>query len=124
MHRPGSDPADMRMEDVLCDFCGRPWADGVPMVEGHRGSCICGRCLTVAYAELVLHRRPTRVPGDACTLCLVSDDAPGWVSPVRAEAVICQPCAKRAAGVLHKDPDWAWSKPQPEADRPPAPEHA
>ena len=49
MHRPGSDPLDMRAEDFLCDFCGEHWSEERPMVEGHHGSLACGPCLTAAF---------------------------------------------------------------------------
>ncbi len=111
MHREGADPANMEMTDFLCDFCGRAWDDAIPMVEGHQGSCICANCLTVAYTEIVGLGHDTRAPSAKCVLCLLEEDTPGWTSPLRTEAVICRRCAKRAGGVLHKDPDWSWTKP-------------
>ena len=47
----------MTMADFLCDFCRREWTEDSPMVEGHHGSLVCGRCLTVAYIEVVSHER-------------------------------------------------------------------
>ena len=52
MRRPGTDENDVKMSDVLCDFCHRAWTEDVPMIEGHRGSCICARCLTVASSSI------------------------------------------------------------------------
>lgn len=131
MHRQGADPANIQMADVLCDFCAQPWTDARPMVEGHRGSCICGPCLTVAWTELV-----TVGPGDpatgnesapdgeptadgepsaqveTCALCLEpARDRPRWRSPIRPTAAACLRCVKQAAGIMHKDPDIEWSKP-------------
>lgn len=107
MHRDGTPE---RMEDILCDFCGSSWTDDRPMVEGHRGSCICGRCLSVAYAEVVVAGvgdRPEPLPSgmtvsdlipgapdlrdpahagpavEPCCLCLESGrDEPHWRSPL------------------------------------------
>ena len=33
-----------------CDFCRSGWDERLAIVEWHRGSIICGRCLSVAYA--------------------------------------------------------------------------
>ncbi|MFM9170969.1 MAG: hypothetical protein ACKOTD_12900, partial [Phycisphaerales bacterium] len=62
MRRPECDPDDVRMEDVLCDFCRRAWGESLPMVEGHQGSCICGDCLADAFREAVLAERPDGAP--------------------------------------------------------------
>lgn len=102
-----------------CDFCLAAWDGALPMVEGHRGSIVCGRCLSVAYAELVHLRsgRPCQ-PGEVCVLCL-EEGRPEthWESPSRAGVLACRRCVKQSAGVLHKDRDTAWTKP-------PAPEGA
>jgi len=113
MHREGADPVNMTAEDFLCDFCGQHWREDRPFVEGHRGSCICGPCLTVAYAELVLHKTGEEPgEGEACTLCLRPEPGePAWRSPVRDEALACRTCVKRSAGVLHKDAETDWRKP-------------
>jgi hypothetical protein len=120
MHRPGADPDDVQMSDVLCDFCRRAWTEDVAMVEGHRGSCICGRCLTLAWVE-VMRAGGSSVPSDfRCTMCLESgrDRAaleragePGWQSPIHGEAFICRRCVEQAARVLGRDPDSRWVAP-------------
>jgi len=113
MHREGADPDAITMTDILCDFCGQAWSESRPMVEGHRGACICGSCLTVAYTELVLARLDSPVSaGEACTLCREADgERTHWRGLVRETAVACVRCVKQSAGVLHKDPDIGWRKP-------------
>lgn len=111
MRRDGSDPMNVQMSDVLCDFCSQEWTDALPMVEGHQGSCICGDCLASAYRALVLE--PSAAP-DApvrCTLCLEDRAEPGWqhaAGPARA----CRRCVRQSAAVLAKDPDSGWRKPE------------
>lgn len=121
MRKPGTDENNVQMSDVLCDFCHAAWVDQMPMIEGHQGSCICGNCLSVAYTELVLNKAAADARPFKCPMCLEgpSDRAalgrgeePGWRSPLNPEAVICRRCAKLAAGALHKDKDFAWSKPE------------
>lgn len=114
MHREGADPENMSPEDFLCDFCGRPWAEDRPFVEGHRGSCVCGMCLTLAYAALTRHESG-ELPrdGEFCTLCLEPKTAEShWRSPVFNNKLICTRCAKQSAGVLHKDSEVSWHKPE------------
>ena len=54
MHREGTDADNVQPKDILCDFCHRAvWAMGLPCIEGHHGSVVCGDCLKVAWAELV-----------------------------------------------------------------------
>ncbi len=106
-----------------CDFCRSPWSEDLAMVEGHRGSIICGRCLSVAYAELVhlMSGRPAQ-PGDTCVLCLEEQRAdPHWESPGYPGVLACKRCVKQSAGVLHKDRDIAWSKPAAPEDAPGTP---
>lgn len=82
------------------------------MVEGHQGSLVCGPCLTIAYAELVLHHAGTRPPpGVACRLCLEEREGLHWQSPMHDDAFACLRCVKQSAGVLTKDPDAGWRKP-------------
>lgn len=101
----------MQVSDFLCDFCRRTWTGEFPMVEGHKGSLICGNCLTVAYTEVVLHAMNAAPAGSVCTMCLEERSDDCWVSPVHEEAVVCARCIKQAAGRLHKDEDWDWKKP-------------
>jgi hypothetical protein len=110
MHRPGANQADMQPADFVCDFCHTPWDGAFPMVEGHRGSHICGRCIAVAYTETDLHSPAQAAAPRKCTLCLAEKTDPGWESPVTG-AWACRTCIKRSAGRLHKDPDWDWRKP-------------
>jgi len=120
MRKPGTDENNVQMSDVLCDFCHREWTEDIPMIEGHHGSCICGRCLTVAYSEVVVNQANAAPEDFACTLCLEGPedreamDRPsehGWQSPMYPDAAVCRRCIKQGAGALHKDKDTAWSKP-------------
>ncbi len=96
-----------------CDFCRRSWADDLPMVEGHQGSLICARCLTVAYTTLVVSEdAPLPKGGATCTLCLEERTQPEWRSPLHDEAVVCLRCVKQSATTLEKDPDFGWKKPE------------
>jgi hypothetical protein len=112
MRKPGTDEENVQMSDVLCDFCHSEWTEDMPLIEGHHGSCVCGRCLTVAYAEVVLHDANSGPSGYKCTLCLEERADPAWQSPAYPEAVICRRCIKLAAGALHKDKDFNWRKPE------------
>ena len=56
MFKDGADPEEISMSDVLCDFCGNEWKEEVPMIEGHQGSCICGKCLKMAWQQVVINR--------------------------------------------------------------------
>lgn len=117
MHRPGSDPANMRPDDFLCDFCERPWSETTPFIEGHHGSCICGACLTSALLAL-------RATGDhagaadasgafiarACTMCLEERAEAHWSSPRRV-ASICARCIEQASRVLARDRSSGWTPP-------------
>ena len=119
MQRPGVDPSNVQMSDILCDFCHRAWSEDEPMVEGHRGSCICGRCLTVAYTDAIIGG--TGETSDArCVMCLEDErdraamkrgGQPCWRSPLHESAVICGRCIELAATALQKDGDFTWSKP-------------
>ena len=119
MQRPGVDPDNVQMSDILCDFCRRGWTEDEPMVEGHRGSCICGRCLTVAYAD-VIAGGAGELSDARCVMCLEDESdrisakhggEPCWRSPAHDDAVMCRRCIELAAGALHKDRDVNWSKP-------------
>lgn len=112
MRRPGCDEDNLAMSDVLCDFCENVWTEELPMVEGHHGSCICGRCLTIAYTEVALHDLNAAPAGYKCTLCLENRPDAAWASPLREGVFICRRCIKQSAGVLNKDPDSGWKKPE------------
>ena len=108
------------MTDVLCDFCHREWTEQVPMIEGHHGSCVCGRCLTLAYAAVVLDGAGTAPAEYRCPMCLEErgdrealgrGDEPGWQSPLY-EVSLCRRCIKLAVGSLEKDKDFGWQKPE------------
>jgi hypothetical protein len=111
MHRDGSNPGGMQPADFICDFCLAAWDGSFPMVEGHRGSLICGRCLSVAYTDMVLGDAPEQGPEQTCVMCLEAKAEGMWQSPLREEAHVCRTCVNRSAGRLHKDPDWTWRKP-------------
>jgi len=129
VHRESVDPERMTAADILCDFCHQPWLDPAlaaaaergeeidkaasrPMVEGHRGACICVNCLSIAYAELLLHRiADDRRDGEICIMCREERDQSHWRSPLDEVKLICLRCCKQAAGVLHKDPEVDWRKP-------------
>jgi hypothetical protein len=120
MRKPGTDENDVRMSDVLCDFCRREWTEDLPMIEGHHGSCICGDCLSKAYRALVLEGASSAPAEFKCPLCLEDSDdrnsldrggEPAWASTVDPSVCVCRRCIKLAAGALHKSGDFEWSKP-------------
>jgi hypothetical protein len=120
MRKPETDENDVQMSDVLCDYCGREWTEALAMIEGHRGSCICGNCLAIAYREVVLNNVNSAGDDYACTMCLESgkDRAAlqrtgeaGWRSPVHDEKAICRRCVKLAAGALTRDAESGWRRP-------------
>lgn len=100
----------MTAEDFLCDFCLRHWADDRPMVEGHRGSLLCGPCLTVAYTQVVFLGQGVKVIDRVCTLCLSQKDGPHWISPATS-APACADCLEQAAKRLERDRDSGWNRP-------------
>ncbi len=111
MHRDGIDENNVQPEDILCDFCGSAaWANDVPCIEGHRGSIVCGNCLTVAYSELVLACAGTSTE-EKCRMCLDHRDEHIWQGVVEPVASICFSCTKQAASELHKSKEWDWTKP-------------
>ncbi len=125
MRDPKADPQNLAMSDFWCDFCRRAWTEDIPMLEGHEGSLICGRCLTLAYADLVLHDAPsvpaaTDAPGaprsgdpdrPKCVMCLEHRRDPMWRSPTHEDMLACLRCVKQAATTLEKDPDFGWKRP-------------
>lgn len=101
----------MRAGDFLCDFCERAWDGEFAMVEGHHGSLICGKCLTIACRAVLLGAGESAGPGLRCTLCLEERAQAEWRSPLRPEAVICERCIRQAAQSLEKDRDSGWTRP-------------
>ena len=111
MHRPGTDPENMTPADFLCDFCGKAWDGASPVVEGHRGSLICGDCVTASYRVVILNKGATAPDGFQCRLCLENRSDAGWASPTQPDAAACKRCISQAAGVLSKDKDYGWKRP-------------
>jgi hypothetical protein len=116
MRKPGVDPNNVQMSDVLCDFCHQEWREDVLFIEGHHGSCLCGPCLTKAWSDLDGERNVTTADF-TCPMCrekredraaLNRADEPGWQG---AHATICKRCMELAATALEKDPDSGWSRP-------------
>ena len=111
MRKPGTDENSVQMSDVLCDFCHREWTEDVAMIEGHQGSCLCGNCLRLAYAEVVVNGGNTAPSEYQCPMCLEASrdreamdraGEPGWRSPLYEEAVICRRCIELAAKAIDK----------------------
>lgn len=112
MHRHGADPENMTAEDFLCDFCESCYAPDRPMVEGHRGSLICGRCLGTSFAALWYANSGEPAPkGEVCLLCLSENGDPIWRSPVRTTSFICKRCSKQSVVMLERDADSGWKRP-------------
>ena len=112
MHREGTNPENVQPEDILCDFCHRAvWAMGLPCIEGHHGSVICGDCLKVAWLDVVEMNGGDGQADRDCTMCLACHDVPIWESPVHAGAIICRRCVKMAGVTLRRDGDYQWETP-------------
>lgn len=95
-----------------CDFCLNSWAEDRPMVEGHRGSLICVRCLTLAYSQVVVESAGESAPAGAiCALCLEHREQQHWHSPLRDEGWACERCIRQAGQMLEKDPEYGWKRP-------------
>ena len=112
MRREGTDENNAVMSDFSCDFCASEWVADLPMVEGHKGSLICGACLREACRRVLVRGESTAGAGYACTLCLLTKSEPAWESPSRGGAVICHWCINKSAGMLEKDPDFGWKRPE------------
>jgi hypothetical protein len=112
MRKPGIDENNVQMSDVLCDFCGAEWTETLPMVEGHQGSTICGRCLSEACRAVLVRKQGAAEAGAKCTMCLENRPEPGWRSPTRPEAVACKRCINQSAAILAKDKEMGWERPK------------
>ena len=112
MHKPGTDPLDVQMTDVLCDYCHREWSETIQMIEGHHGSCVCGRCLSTAYAAVVHGGIDDGQGAFKCRMCLEERSDTSWASPIDPEALVCLRCIKLAARALEKDPESGWRRPE------------
>lgn len=111
MRKQQTNVEDVRMTDILCDFCHREWTDVIPMVEGHQGSCICGKCLDVAWASVIENELDDSIDGWKCTMCLEHRSDPCHRSPMYEEAFICRRCIRLSAQALRKDTDSSWDAP-------------
>jgi CDGSH-type Zn-finger protein len=111
MRREGTNPENVQMEDVLCDFCRCHWSEEIPFIEGHHGSCVCGPCLTAAYRRVVTAKASDASPGYRCTMCLEERPDPCFESPTHAGSFICERCIKLAAGALVRDGESGWTRP-------------
>ncbi|MBA4027946.1 MAG: hypothetical protein C0475_02175 [Planctomyces sp.] len=121
------DPASSGNDFFRCDFCRRGWSEDLPMVEGHKGSLVCSRCLSAAWVVVTAAggvggvggavaagdagAAGAAAGGSACTMCLEHRKGPVWESPLFAGSVICLRCVKQAARALEKDPESGWRRP-------------
>lgn len=120
MRREGSDENNLAPTDFLCDFCSQTWADDRPMIEGHRGSLVCGKCLALAFDELWNRLAGEDLPpesgpnltGPTCAMCLERRNEKHWRSPV-TDARLCKRCAKQSVVMLERDPDTGFKRPAP-----------
>lgn len=97
-----------------CDFCQVVWDPytGPYMIEGHQGSLVCSRCLSIAYADVVLHGGGHELTGQKCTMCLEEREQPQWQSPVLEQNRICLRCIRQGATAMEKDAESGWTKPK------------
>lgn len=104
-----------------CDFCMRSWAEDRPMVEGHKGSLVCSKCLSAAYASVVLSEvgvqgikgplMETPAEGPACVMCLERRAELYWQSPLIEGAFLCRRCMRQGVVQLERDPDFGYVRP-------------
>ena len=111
MRKPDTNPESVQMTDVLCDFCHREWDKDIPMVEGHRGSCICGKCLRIAWDSVINGEMNDAIENCNCTMCLEQRSDPFFRSPAWPEAFICRRCIRLTAQALRKNDDSDWDAP-------------
>ena len=107
-----TDPNGILLESS-CDYCGKRWdPEGAEiMIEGHKGSLICTKCLSAAYAAVVHHDAGAENKGKSCRMCLEERDQPQWESPVHEGTLICLRCIKQGATALEKDEESGWKRP-------------
>lgn len=118
MRKPDTNPDNVKESDILCDFCHREWIDSIPMIEGHHGSCICGKCLDVAWSAVVSSNLDDSIEDWKCTMCLEHRTDPCYRSPAYEEAFICRRCIRLTAQVLRKDDPESWDAPGPGREGP------
>lgn len=112
MHRPGADMLNAEPQDFICDFCHSSWSEDRPMIEGHRGSLICGPCLSMACREVLVASGGAEARnGVGCALCLQTNPVKHWVSPIDDGVVACRECIERSARLLSRDKDSGWRQP-------------
>ncbi|MBL9000274.1 MAG: hypothetical protein JNK25_03985 [Phycisphaerae bacterium] len=101
-------------EFFRCDFCHTAWREDLPMVEGHRGSLICGECLRAAFTGVVLKSAGEEAGGGVvCVLCLSAPEGKVWRREPTGPAA-CRRCVNQSARVLAKDADSGWKLPRAE----------
>ncbi len=82
------------------------------MVEGHRGSLICARCLALAFDELWNRAGGIDLPAEpeSCAMCLERRAERHWASPARG-VLICRRCVKQSVVMLERDPEARFTRP-------------
>jgi len=111
MRKEGIDEENAQMSDFLCDYCGTEWTEDLAMIEGHKGSIICGVCLREAFRQVIVLGQNNAEEGYSCNLCLLTKAEPAWKSSATA-ATICAWCINRSGGMVAKDSDSGWKKPE------------
>jgi hypothetical protein len=111
LRKDGINEDAAQMSDFLCDYCGSEWTEDLAMVEGHKGSIICGVCLREAYRRVMVLDENNADEGYSCALCLLTKSEKAWRSSATG-ATICTWCINRSAKMLDKDPDTGWKKPE------------
>lgn len=112
MRRPGVDPSDALLNDVVCDFCFRDWDLAQPVYEGKGLACICMSCLGVAHGHLFGLGLRDAPPTWTCNLCGEFRPGTAWPGVFNPRAIICGRCVKRAVRKMKADPDSGWGKPR------------
>ena len=112
MFKDGANPEEIEMSDVLCDYCHGHWREEIPMIEGHQGSCICGKCLKMAWSQVVVNRMNDSDDEWTCRMCLEKRDEPCYQSPVQSDAFICRRCIRMGAHALRTENAEGWDPPE------------